>query len=186
MSGPKQYPAWVFSDDTVQLQRELIAGGYLAPLNGDGKASDDGWFGPATRAALQRRELDLAELPLSPVPWWRTRRMKGLVLAAFGLAGFFVPSLREVDTGYLVDLLWENLDHVEQILTALGALATVAGTIWSAIGAAKAKAPVDPTLVARVAGRDVRLPSRLRVPADDRGGSGSGGSRHRGPFDAGH
>ena len=186
MSNANGYPSGRFAVETQELQRELIAGGYLPEFTADGDPSDDGWLGPATRAALRQREQDLAEMPAPAVPWWRTRRAKGAVLAVAGMAGLFVPSLREVDTGYLVELLWENLDHVEQILTALGALATVAGTIWSAIGAAKAKAPVDPTLVARVAGRDVRLPSRLRVPADDRWGSGSGGSRHRGPFDAGH
>lgn len=180
------YPAGRFAVETQALQRELMAGGYLPALNSQGHPSDDGWFGPATRAALQRRESDLAEMPAPPAPWWRTRRAKGAVLAAAGVAGLFVPALREVDTAYLVDLIWENLDHVEQLVTAVGALATLAGTLWSAVGAAKAEAPIDASLVARVAGRDVRVPSRLRVPAGDRGSPGSGGSRRRGPFDVGH
>ena len=166
-----RYPAGRYAEETQALQRELIAGGYLPPYNAKGAPSDDGWLGPATRAALQRREQDLAEMPAPPAPWWRTRRVWGLISAASGLAGLFVPALREVDTTYLIELIWDNLDHVEQLITALGALATVAGTVWGVIGAAKAKGPIDPTLLARVGDHDLRLPARrvdpdrLRQPA---------------------
>lgn len=150
----------MIKQETFELQRKLAAlGHYTGPI--------DGIFGPLTAAAYERywsaRHVEIEVPVLSPSPskpWWRTGRMKGLVVAALGAAALFIPALREVDTAYLVDLIWENLDHVEQIITALGALAAVAGSIWSTIGAARAKAPVDPTLVARIGGHDLRLPGR--------------------------
>jgi len=190
------FPTGRYARETLALQRELIAEGYLPAYNAQGQAADDGWFGPATKRALDQRERDLAEMPPPAKPWWRARRMKGLLLAVGGLAGFFVPALREVDTASLVDLVWSNLDHVEQLITAAGALVALAGSIWSTVGAARAKAPVDPTLVARVGAHELRLPGtgpkRVRQPRRphpldavspdaerDRGGYWS---RERGPF----
>lgn len=180
------YPSGRYSEDTEQLQRELIAGGYLPAYTSEGKPSDDGWYGPKTRAAQQQREQDLAEMPAPAVAWWRTRRAKGAVTALAGMAALFVPALREVDTGYLIELIWTGLDHADQIITAAGAIATLAGTIWGAIGAAKAKAPIDTGLVARVAGRELRLPERLHLPAAPGRGAGGGSARNRGPFNDGH
>lgn len=151
------YPSGMYSEDTQQLQRELIAGGYLPAFNAEGEPSDDGWFGKKTRAALLSRELELVEMPAPAVPWWRTRRAKGAVAALAGMAALFIPALREVDTAFLVELIWAGLDHADQIITAAGALATLLGTLWSMFGAAKAKAPLDATLLARVAGKDIRI-----------------------------
>jgi hypothetical protein len=194
------YPSGKYAYETEVLQRELIAGGYLPPYNSRNEPSDDGYFGPATRRALQARELDLAEMPAPAKPWWRARRMKGLLLAAAGLAGFFVPALRDVDTAYLVELIWSNLDHVESIITAVGALLTVAGTAWSAIGAASAKGPIDPTLVARVGTHELRIPGpspqrvrepgrpnpMVKVPPGHQRSGGGFWSSDRGPFNDGH
>ncbi|NCC29238.1 MAG: hypothetical protein EOM22_14145 [Gammaproteobacteria bacterium] len=119
--------------------------------------------------------------------------MQGVLTAVVGLIALFVPALREVDTAYLIELIWDNLDHVEAIITAVGALATAAGTVWGMFGAVTAKAPVDPMLVARVRGRDVRLPARgVRKPAGptrlesvpgDRASDGEYWRHPRGPFD---
>ena len=145
-----RFPTGRFAEEVRVLQVELNAAGY-------GPVQVDGWFGPATKAALAERDADLAAAPLPPKPWWRADRARGLVVTAFGTAALFVPALREVDTAFLVELIWTGLDHADQIITAAGALATLAGTLWSMFGAAKAKAPLDATLVARVAGKDIRI-----------------------------
>lgn len=171
-----RFPTGQFAEDVRLLQRELNSQGY-------GPVQVDGWFGPATKAALEDREQDLAQMPAPAKPWWRTKRMQGAVTVLMGLAALFVPALREVDTAYLIELIWSNLDHVEAIITAVGALVTAAGTIWGVFGAATAKAPVDGTLVARVGDRELRLPGGLRVRADPRGSPGGYWGRDRGPFD---
>ncbi len=153
-----QYPTGKYSEDTEILQRELIEQGYLPPLNSKGEPSDDGWLGPATLKALREREQDLAEMPAPAKPWWRTKRGQGFVTLVVGSAALFIPALREVDTAYLIELIWDNLDHVDAIISAGGALITAGGAIWATIGAARAKAPIDPHLLLP----GVRLPDRVR------------------------
>jgi len=145
-----RFPTGRFAQEVRDLQVELNAQGY-------GPVQVDGWFGPATKAALADRDADLAATPLPAKPWWRTDRARGLLVAALGTAALFVPALREVDTAYLVELIWLGLDQADQIVTVVGAIITLFGGAWSAIGAAKAKAPIDATLVARVKGRDIRI-----------------------------
>ncbi len=165
-------------DEKRAIQLDLIRLGFLDPLLPGGDPADDGIWGPVTDAAYSaywasrpQVEISIPVVAPAPVrPWWRTRRAKGGLTVIAGLAALFIPALREVDTAYLIELIWSNLDHVESIITAVGALVAVGGTIWSAIGSAKAAAPIDPTLLARVGGHDVRLPSRVynnRVPPDD-------------------
>lgn len=164
------------------IQQDLIRIGFMDPLLPSGDPADDGIWGPVTDEAYSaywasRPQVEISIPVVSPapaMPWWRTRRAKGALTAIAGLAALFIPALREVDTTYLIELIWSNLDHVESIITAVGGLVALGGTIWSAIGSAKAAAPIDPTLVARVGGYDVRLPSRVynqRMPPDDPRGS---------------
>lgn len=145
----------------------------------------DGRYGQRTRAAYQdyldTRPIEIpVQAPPAPKPWWRTGRFKGLLLLVFGVVGVFVPALREMDVASMVELVWANLDHVERLVASVSALAVVAGQIWSAIGAGRASAPVDPGLVARLGDRELRLPwlpERVR----DQGVSSDADPR-RGPF----
>ncbi len=167
------------------IQRDLIRLGFLDPLLPGGDPADDGIWGPVTDAAYSaywasRPQVESSVPIVTPapvMPWWRTRRAKGALTAIAGLGALFIPALREVDIAYLIELIWSNLEHVESIITAVGALVALGGTIWSAIGSAKAAAPIDSTLIARVAGHDVRVPRlrRDRVPA-------ASGSEPRDPF----
>lgn len=197
MSVPKQYPAWVFSADTVRLQRELIAGGYLSEFNADGKANDDGWFGPATHAALQQRELELAEMPAPAKPWWESRRGKGAAKLAIGAVvgglGLVWSGAPDMDAGQAVEVIYAAGPQIDaalaiarDLLETLGLLLAALGLGQSAVGAWAAKGPIDAGLVARVAGRDVRVPERLHLPSDAGRSAGGGSPRNRGPFNDGH
>ena len=117
----------------------------------------DGIWGPITAAAYAARmahEAPRAPVALPPVskPWWASRAILGLLATVLAsLAGRFGF---EVDDDAITPLL---LHAVE-----LGGLAVAA---WGTI---RRSAPIDPTLVARVRGADVRLPVRPnRTPDDD-------------------
>jgi hypothetical protein len=117
----------------------------------------DGIWGPITAAAYAARmahEAPHAPVALPPVskPWWASRAILGLLATVLAsLAGRFGF---EVDDDAITPLL---LHAVE-----LGGLAVAA---WGTI---RRSAPIDPTLVARVRGADVRLPVRPnRTPDDD-------------------
>lgn len=191
------YPAGRFAQETQDLQRELLAGGYLPPLNSEGDPSDDGWLGPVTRAALQARERDLAEMPAPAKPWWESRRGKGAAkLAAgtiVGAAGLIWSSAQGIDAAQAVEILYAAGPQIDaalalarQLLETLGLLLAALGLGQTFIGAWAAKGPLDATLVARVGDRELRVPAGLHLPAAaGRDSAGRSGSR-RGPFDAGH
>lgn len=117
----------------------------------------DGIYGPITQAA-HRAYLDrINDTPSVPnitpppaKPWWASRAILGLLATVLAsLAGRFGF---EVDDDAITPLL---LHAVE-----LGGLAVAA---W---GTVRRSAPIDPTLVARVGTRDVRLPVRSHGAAD--------------------
>jgi len=181
MTGINQYPTGKWAQETQALQRELIADGYLQPLNSAGHPSDDGWFGAVTRAALQQREQDLAEMPAPAKPWWKSRRGKGVAkLAAgtlVGAAGLFWSAAQGIDAAQAVEILYSAGPQIDaalalarQLLETLGLLLAALGLGQTFIGAWAAKGPLDATLVARVGERDLRLPfggnpHRVREPA---------------------
>ena len=115
----------------------------------------DGIYGPKTAAAYQRW-LDANTLPSMPTPaprpaapWWRHKVVLGLLATV--LAG--ITSRWGVDANELTAILLQ--------------LAEVAGLVLAAWGTVPAQSvPVDPTLVARVGIKSVRLPSAHSVPAD--------------------
>ena len=137
-------------NETIEIQRQL---GLKA----------DGIYGPKTAQAYQRWLDDNA--PADPIkmptpapkpaaPWWRHKVVIGLLATA--LAG--ITSRWGVDADELTAILLQ--------------LAEVAGLVLAAWGTVPAQAvAVDPTLVARVHGQSVRLPSAHPLPterADDR------------------
>ena len=115
----------------------------------------DGIWGPITAAAYAARMAQ--DAPQSPValppvskPWWQSRAVLGLLASVLAMiAGRFGWS---IDDGQITDLLLKAVE--------LGGLALAA---W---GTVRRSAPIDPTLVARVGTRDVRLPVRSHGAAD--------------------
>ena len=117
----------------------------------------DGIWGPITAAAYAARMAH--EAPHAPVvtppvskPWWQSRAVLGLLASVLAMiAGRFGWS---IDDGQITDLLLKAVE--------LGGLALAA---W---GTVRRSAPIDPTLVARVGDRAIRLPVRThRAPDSD-------------------
>ncbi len=116
---------------------------------------EDGVYGPATAEGYQyylnQQTPRNVPTPVPPGanPWWRHKVVLGLLATV--LAG--VTARWGVDANELKEILLKA--------------AELAGLALAAWGAAPSQSrPVDPTLVARVGGRSVRLPSANRVPAD--------------------
>ena len=115
----------------------------------------DGIWGPITAAAYAARmahEAPHAPVVMPPVskPWWQSRAVLGLLASVLAMiAGRFGWS---IDDGQITDLLLKAVE--------LGGLALAA---WGTI---TRRAPIDPTLVARVGNRDVRLPVPAERPGD--------------------
>ena len=133
--------------EILTLQRDLAARGY--PL------AVDGVYGPATAAAYQdwldqHTPADVTTpAPAAAKPWWRHKVVLGLLASA--LAG--LTAKWGVDAHELTAILLQVAEVAGLVLAAWGTVPTQA-------------AAVDPTLVARVHGQSVRLPSAHSVPAD--------------------
>lgn len=115
----------------------------------------DGIYGLKTAAAYQAWlnantiEAMPTPAPRPAAPWWRHKVVLGLLATI--LAG--VTARWGVDANELTDILLK--------------LAEVAGLVLAAWGTAPSQSrPVDPTLVARVGGQSVRLPSPYPVPTE--------------------
>ena len=102
------------------------------------------------------------EAPHAPVvmppvskPWWQSRAVLGL--AASGLALLASRWGYQVDDAHLTSLLMEIVQF--------------AGLVLAFFGTVTRQGPIDPTLVARVGTRDLRLPVRTNGAAhsDPRG-----------------
>lgn len=109
---------------------------------------EDGVYGRRTQrvhqAYLDRDEEVPTLTPPAAEAWWQSRAVIGIggsflafILARFGL-----------DIGS------------EQIVQILLLVAQAAGLVVAAIGTLRNRAPIDPTLVARVGDHDYRLPVR--------------------------
>jgi len=158
-----RFPSGRFAAPTLELQKALNAGGY-------GPVQEDGWFGPATEAALMRYHADLVKQPAPAIPWWQTKRARGLFLAGLGVLSTSVPALgailATVDVGMIADAIWSGMDTADQIAVGAGSAATLLGAATSIIGAYRAKGPIDTGLIARVHGHDVRVGTAPKAKAD--------------------
>ena len=150
-------------------QRRLVEAGYdLSIRDRNGRAiSDgiDGQWGPITQVAHEDYLRRLAEQPLPPKPWWASRRMIGLLVAAIGLSAGVA--------GYDIDQA-----ALTELLTAL---VSFAGLAVAFIGSIKATRPVDPGAIAP----GVHLPRRVREPARLSAGSDTTNQTRRGGFPTG-
>ena len=196
-----RFPTGHFAEEVLVLQRELNAGGY-------GPVQVDGWFGAATKAALDAREQDLAKMPAPAKPWWETRRGKGAAKLAAGalvsVVGLFWGAAQNIDAAQAVEIIYAAGPQIDaalalarQLLETLGLLLGALGLGQTLVGAWAAKGPIDAALLARVGERELRVPTDS-VRADgtngrsgpdgvhaDRGGSDPGyWSGRRGPFDS--
>lgn len=115
----------------------------------------DGIYGPQTAEAYQAwldantPESMPTPAPKGATPWWRHKVVLGLLASV--LAG--ITARWGVEADELTEILLK--------------IAEVAGLLLAAWGTAPSQAtPVDPTLVARVGGESVRLPSAHPVLAD--------------------
>jgi hypothetical protein len=150
--------------DRVASQIKLRdAGFYSGPIDGLwGEKSEQ-----AYKEYLESENLPIAMSPIGDIPWWRTRRGQGLLTMLLGFAGMFIPALSGVDTGQIVDIVWSNLDSVDVIIEKSGEIITAIGLIWSIIGAKNARAPIDNNLVAKIGGKEIRLPKRTYNSPDE-------------------
>lgn len=141
-------------EEKRRIQQDLIRLGFLDPLLPSGDDADDGIWGPVTDRAYAQywatRPVEISIPMVSPAPaepWWVSGThwsLLGIVLSGvLGLAGW------QLDAGELTAVL-----------------SMAAATIGGAIGLyrnAKRAHPIDPTLMARVGGRDVRWPGGMRA-----------------------
>ena len=130
-----------------QLQINLNDLGY-------GPLTVDGIYGPKTDAAFRKQSQEniTPEVIYPPVakPWWTSRAVLGLLASVLAMiAGRLGWS---IDDGQITDILLKAVE--------LGGLALAA---W---GTVRRSAPIDPTLVARVGTRDLRLPVRSHGAPD--------------------
>lgn len=142
--------------ERAKIQRELIQTGFLDPVLPSGRPADDGIWGPITDHAYSQywasRPVEIAVPIVAPAPvkpWWLTRRAIGLTI---GLAGLIAQGFGySIDSDQATEIVIRGIELGGEVMTYVGALI-------AAVGAWRAQAPIDPTLLARVRGRDVRLP----------------------------
>lgn len=158
-------------DEIRDLQMTLILNGYLSEYNARGRHNADGVMGQVTRAAyahyLADQKLSVPiVLPAPAKPWWQSRRGQGLIKMGVGLAvgivGNFWEPASHVDSTLLLDTIFATMPT---ILEALGIGIGAYGATESAVGAAKARAPLtlrrpDPAPAPRDRLRDPPLPAR--------------------------
>lgn len=117
--------------------------------------TQDGIYGPKTAAAYQRwLDANTVEsmptpAPRPAAPWWRHKVVLGLLATV--LAG--ITARWGVDANELTEILLKA--------------AELAGLALAAWGTTPSQSrPVDPTLVARLGGESVRLPSTNPLPTN--------------------
>ena len=151
--------------ETLQLQRRLNEIGLAYQILGE-PLKEDGIYGPDTDRVyvnwLDRDSIIPSVTPEPAKPWWRSRAILGLLTVGLAWAAG--------KAGWLVD--------DEQITQILLAVMEAVGLLVATWGTIRRKGAIDPTLVARLPGRDIRLPVR----AERQTPRGPGRSDPRGHF----
>jgi hypothetical protein len=150
--------------EILELQRRLNEVGLAYLVLGEPLA-EDGIYGPNTDRVytewLDRDSVMPSVTPEPAKPWWQSRAIIGLFAAV--LAGAAHAMGLEIGS-----------EEITAILLSLVEFVGLGLAMW---GTVRRKAPIDPTLVARLpGGRDVRLP--VLPNRQDRTGTG----RDPGPF----
>lgn len=153
-------------DDIKAIQRTLIREKYMPPLLGSREPADDGLWGPVTARANAKYWSDQDESsvpvvsPAPSMPWWTSRGMWGPLLTMVSVAAGFAGM--GFDAAVAATM-------IDQIIQAAPLFFAAVGGFMAWWGRKNAQAPVDPTLVARVGTRDIRLPmlaGSKRAPSD--------------------
>jgi len=171
MNKDNSYPKDKYAEKTVELQEMLYQKGFLDITE------IDGYFGPITQKALDAYMFELEQKPLPEKPWWKSNRGKGMAKFGIGvlvsLVAMFWAGAENIDVSQTIDLVYQAGPEIDKALETGkvlieigGALLVALGFGQSAIGAIKAKQPLDPTLVAKVKGKEIRLPSRKKTPTE--------------------
>jgi hypothetical protein len=151
--------------ETLELQRRLNEIGLAYQILGE-PLKEDGIYGPDTDRVyvnwLDRDSIIPSVTPEPAKPWWRSRAIMGLLTVGLAWAAG--------KAGWLVD--------DEQITQILLAVMEAVGLVVAAWGTVRRKGAIDPTLVARLPGRDIRLPVR----AERKTPGGPGRTDPRGHF----
>jgi peptidoglycan hydrolase-like protein with peptidoglycan-binding domain len=162
-NNTEEYPKGKYAEKTLELQELLYQKGFL-------EITDiDGYFGPITQRALDAYMFELEQKPLPVKPWWNSNRGKGMAKFGAGilvsLVAVFWAGAENVDVGQSIDIIYEAGPQIDQaiqigksLIELAGALLLAFGFGQSAVGAIKAKQPLDPTLVAKVRGKEIRFP----------------------------
>ena len=143
--------------EILVLQQTLNASGLAYRVLGK-PLTEDGIYGPATdrvyRAKLDEDASVPTVTPAPAKPWWQSRAVLGLLASVLAMiAGRMGWS---IDDGQITEMLLRAVE--------------LGGLVLAAWGTVRRSAPIDPTLVARVGARDLRLPVRTHGaagPADD-------------------
>ncbi|NCC23028.1 MAG: hypothetical protein EOM26_11310 [Alphaproteobacteria bacterium] len=99
----------------------------------------------------------VAPAPVSP--WWLSRGVWGSLLTLVAVGAGFLGMGFDADAA--TDALMPIVEAVPLVIAAIGAVIS-----WW--GRKNAKAPIDPTLVARIGAHDIRLPVRSDAHAPRR------------------
>ncbi|NCU26685.1 hypothetical protein EOM86_08195 [Candidatus Nomurabacteria bacterium] len=138
----------------MELQKSLNESGFAFQTIGE-PLDEDGIYGPNTdhvyRAWLDRDTSVPTVSPTPAKPWWTSRAILGLSATIIAMiAGQF---------GFEV----EN----EQITQVLLQAVELGGLIVATWGTIRRKGQIDPTLVARVGSKEVRLPTKTQTQQNE-------------------
>lgn len=140
--------------EILELQKSLNESGFAFQTIGE-PLDEDGIYGPNTdhvyRAWLDRDTSVPTVSPTPAKPWWTSRAILGLSATIIAMiAGQF---------GFEV----EN----EQITQVLLQAVELGGLIVATWGTIRRKGQIDPTLVARVGSKEVRLPTKTQTQQNE-------------------
>ena len=154
MIGPQRIDQ-LSREEKRKIQQDLIRLGFLDETLPNGDPADDGLWGDITdrayQAYWQSRPVTIGIPVVAPAPirpWWLSRGAWGSLLTLVAVAAGFVGM--GFDAEVATDALMPIIETIPLVLAAIGA-------VLSWWGRRNAKAPIDPTLVARLGAHDLRL-----------------------------
>ena len=140
--------------EILELQKSLNESGFAFQTIGE-PLDEDGIYGPNTdhvyRAWLDRDTSVPTVSPTPAKPWWTSRAILGLSATIIAMiAGQFGFEVKN-----------------EQITQVLLQAVELGGLIVATWGTIRRKGQIDPTLVARVGSKEVRLPTKTQTQQNE-------------------